>query len=1457
MSHLPSKTNLQLALLQFGLIFMLLMLLVEKKAFSQTYCTPTVNNCGTGRIDSVSIGTINNTSACSANGYGDYTTITPADVVASKYIAVTVKVTSSAIGNTVAWIDLNHNGIFETSEFTQIGAGAGTLMSNNLFIPSASLSGNTRIRIRRRSDASLLATDACTSLFSNGETEDYTLNIIPAPIRIYFTPFRDTLYDQIIPVTARITQKDVGLNSTDFKPRIWVKNQSLTIWKSFEGQLINGTVTDGNWQFPVNHDSLGVRRNGCDSIQYYFVAQDINSPINMGYLPEFGASHTNVNVQITPPTSLFGYRLKPRLKDTVFVSTSNCRYQSLSGQNGLFQEINSRKLEGNLTILIESDLNEKGIYDVTDAGLNNYNLTIGPGSNTIKNIVADYSNAATIKLNGTKNVIIDGSYNGTGRYLKFGATVTPSYLIQSITSIKIENSCNNITLKNLLFEQVDPSEYAVSIAAGNNSNINILKNYFTSLYANKLVTWHVGSSVGNNQAVIKNNEFNNFTDAGVQMTDAGYDWIIDSNHFYRSLTPTTYSNNFSGINVKGGGHTITNNYIGGQAPFCGGATMNFVDNPVSTIAGIAALEPAGTLPVTISNNTIANMNATNTVSNQASRFAGILSNNNNVFINNNIIGNPQSATPSISILASYIYGIYCLGSKTVTIKDNVISGLQNNSAAFNGNSSITGICKINYANSASAVPSFITGNNIFNLINRSITPPYPSSGSVFGISCEYGSYNVIEKNIIHNLTCDGSTMTGIYNGYSSGATPTTIQQNRIFDIANTDNAVHTCCGNDYYEGGINGIVIDHDSSGINIFNNQISINNRNFVSPIIIRGIYNIIGYYTGPQAKQRINYNSIYIGGTANSTGESAVYATSFIPYSNIYQPLKELYNNLFYNDRTGGTKGHYAYRLSHLSPSAYLSSVKFDKNYYVVTDSAFLGSYLGAFQGGNTYVDSTISWNQWKNVYNLDNSSFINVPSNIPSTQIFLDQANGDLNINSSNTVCALVNDKGKAIADISNDFDAINVRSTDIVNGKTDIGSDEFISSSQPTIITACALTNINIISNLTGTSYQWQQNTGTSFNNINNGGSISGATSNTLTITGVPLLWNGYKYRCLINNTNLSGVTTIVINPSPAANAGNDVNVCVGGSTQLLASGGITYSWLPGAGLSNPNIANPIASPAATTIYTVTVSNANNCTASDTVVVSVGPPATPTVSISTINNNICQGSAATFTAIATNGGSTPTYQWQVNGVNAGSNSNVFTSTSLQNNSQVKVTMTSSSNCVTTPTATSNIISITVDQLATPLVSENNRLFTVTNADAAATYTWQQKINNVWGNVVPAATGINYTAPAGGEYRTKAIKGACTAYSLSQTTARNLNTFTHPFGIYLYPNPNTGILNIDSIRISQKWETLEITDVTGRHVLTFNIKNQSSVSLDVSMLKPGTYFAQLKKIDGVYYTVEFVKL
>jgi gliding motility-associated-like protein len=65
-------------------------------------------------------------------------------------------------------------------------------------------------------------------------------------------------------------------------------------------------------------------------------------------------------------------------------------------------------------------------------------------------------------------------------------------------------------------------------------------------------------------------------------------------------------------------------------------------------------------------------------------------------------------------------------------------------------------------------------------------------------------------------------------------------------------------------------------------------------------------------------------------------------------------------------------------------------------------------------------------------------------------------------------------------------------------------------------------------------------------------------------------------------------SITVTPLALANAGPDRAICQGqSSTQLNASGGTTYQWLPAAGLSNPNIPNPVASPATTTRYEVIV------------------------------------------------------------------------------------------------------------------------------------------------------------------------------------------------------------------------------------------------------------------------------
>jgi len=120
------------------------------------------------------------------------------------------------------------------------------------------------------------------------------------------------------------------------------------------------------------------------------------------------------------------------------------------------------------------------------------------------------------------------------------------------------------------------------------------------------------------------------------------------------------------------------------------------------------------------------------------------------------------------------------------------------------------------------------------------------------------------------------------------------------------------------------------------------------------------------------------------------------------------------------------------------------------------------------------------------------------------------------------------------------------------------------------------------------------------------------------------------------------------------------ICEGGSQQLngTASNGnapYSYSWSPAAGLSNPNIANPVASPTSTTVYTLTVTDDDNCTETDQVTVNVNaaPPAALTSTgpeqITTFNGlttfSICDPSGSfpfTFSD-QTAGGATRTLNW----------------------------------------------------------------------------------------------------------------------------------------------------------------------------------------------------------------------
>ena len=1005
-------------------------------------CAPTSFCSDSYLMTNVSFAGINNTSTCINSAYGDYTATVPAgNVTGGTTVPISVSVGPGGTSYLGVWIDYNHNGIYDTNEFTAVGSGNSSTIHGSVFIPSSALGGVTRLRLRIRTGIQLAATDACL-VYSYGETEDYLLNITAAKIAIIYNPlFTDTLYNHSIGFTATIKQTDAaGINTTDpLQPRVWAKAYGSGTWKSFKGTLTAGNAINGTWQFAINHDSLGVRSNGCDSILYYFVAQDLNNPVNLGYLPEPGAVHTSTAVQVTPAPVPFGYRLKPRLKDTVYVGPSNCRYQSLTGDNGLFQQINNRGLEGDLAIVIEGDIEETGKYDLKGAAQNGHSVTIRPDGNTVRAVIATVDvvntnrNVSSVKLNGVNNVTIDGSYNGAGRYLDFFNNSSYYYLPDTINNIRIFNSCNNITVKNISFEQdrsgQNDGDASILIAQGTNQNISIFNNKFSNITPDAMPQQHISSLYGNNRVTIRGNEFDNFREMAIHIFTECDNWLIDSNHFYRTTVPSDYSYDWSAIYVKGGGHTISNNFIGGQAPFCAGQPLRFVDNPSGIIAGIRLASPGGTSAVNVIGNKIDNMYATNTLSAQASLLTGVYVLDNNCNIRNNVIGNPQNTLPSLAAYAYAVEGISSFGNQNTEITGNTVSGLTmvDNTSGFFSSERFAGIHRENNADGAHVfnATSIISNNEITNLVNPrnpAESNQYDDMGLTSGILVAGGLQNTIEQNRLHNFTVTGNVLSGIVYLYGAGAAQSVIQRNRIFDLSNTGGGL------------INGIAVDWDTSGVQILNNQVTLDNRNLVNGVEIRGIYE--NYNNGIIPKQRILYNSIYVGGTASaaSTAGSSVY------YSR-YLPVNDIYNNIFYNERTGGSGGHYAYSFT----GNFLEQFNFKKagnNLFVIPDTAFFARSTETIHKG---------WISWKAFTLNDSSSFLTTPANITSSQFFTDKTQGNLNLNTANDICWYANGKGLPENGIAGDFDNNTARSTNVQSGATDIGSDEFTTSTLPPVLT----------------------------------------------------------------------------------------------------------------------------------------------------------------------------------------------------------------------------------------------------------------------------------------------------------------------------------------------------------------------------------------------------------------------
>jgi hypothetical protein len=339
-----------------------------------------------------------------------------------------------------------------------------------------------------------------------------------------------------------------------------------------------------------------------------------------------------------------------------------------------------------------------------------------------------------------------------------------------------------------------------------------------------------------------------------------------------------------------------------------------------------------------------------------------------------------------------------------------------------------------------------------------------------------------------------------------------------------------------------------------------------------------------------------------------------------------------------------------------------------------------------------------------------------------------------------------------------------------------------ATQPASTLACtgAAASFSVAANGSNVTYQWQENAGSGFANISNGGIYGGALSNTLSLSAVAGNMNNYQYRCIVNGacnsqaTSLGATLTVNANPVFTIQPVN-TTACESGNANLsttVTGNNLSYQWQENTGSGFTNISNNSTYSGATTnslsISGITVAMgayhfrcvvSGPCvvtTPSDTVVLNVLNNPIPTV---TANKPlaICSGDSITFTTTFASGYS---FQWNINGsAIGGATAPTYTVNSAGN---YTVTVTNNLSCV----ATSAQQNVTVNPLpASPIsILYGNLTFCLgdsvvlgTTSNSGNTYQWLRNTISI-----PGATNVTYAVLNSGNYQVRVSNGTCTSTS-----------------------------------------------------------------------------------------------
>jgi|GEM_PF-633467 len=186
-------------------------------------------------------------------------------------------------------------------------------------------------------------------------------------------------------------------------------------------------------------------------------------------------------------------------------------------------------------------------------------------------------------------------------------------------------------------------------------------------------------------------------------------------------------------------------------------------------------------------------------------------------------------------------------------------------------------------------------------------------------------------------------------------------------------------------------------------------------------------------------------------------------------------------------------------------------------------------------------------------------------------------------------------------------------------------------------------------------------------------------------------------------------TINVNALPAVTAAaTNSSICIGDSTTISATGASTYIWQPG----NMTNANEVVSPSSNTSYSVTGTDVNGCSNTDTVAVVVN--ALPVVTASATAPAICAGDSVMLMA---SGAASYTWTPAVDVVNPNADTTAATPSA---NTTFTVNGTDANGCSSSGTVTVNVNALPVLALTStgPICSGNSASL---YASGASSYNW----------------------------------------------------------------------------------------------------------------------------------------